>query len=206
MFFYQGKLVTSSLGGLRGDTSFETKSQTIKFVETVWSLFLGGDSGIRPFDDAVLDGVNLHIQESRTSYYANFLEALDLFVEDDERKYCVIAAPHCTYPDPLLQSTLNTYPFGAVYVQFYDRPCGLQNFGTWNIWAHTVFPNPDVKIAEKMCERFPSFGGVLLWDASQAYNNRHIDSVLKNALCGGNQYNDNFNYPLCTAPAFEENQ
>ena len=63
-------------------------------------------------------------------------------------------------------------------------------------WARTISPNPDVKvyigapasssaagsgyvssstlqsIATQMRNAFPSFGGVMLWDASQAYGAR----------------------------------
>ncbi|KAI7190750.1 hypothetical protein KC316_g5894 [Hortaea werneckii] len=68
------------------------------------------------------------------------------------------------------------------------------NFETWNNWARTVSANPDVKILLGVpantgaagtgylpvsslgpiiayCKRFPSFAGVMMWDASQAYAN-----------------------------------
>ncbi|KAI8047352.1 uncharacterized protein B0P05DRAFT_592693 [Gilbertella persicaria] len=50
-----------------------------------------------------------------------------------------------------------------------------------------------IEIAEKTRKRFPSFGGVILWDA---YNNGPIDAVLKNAFRYGNRCDGNFNYPL----------
>ncbi|KAI7228724.1 hypothetical protein KC330_g7779 [Hortaea werneckii] len=68
------------------------------------------------------------------------------------------------------------------------------NFETWTNWARTVSANPDVKILLGVpantgaagtgylpvsslgpiiayCKRFPSFAGVMMWDASQAYAN-----------------------------------
>ena len=44
--------------------------------------------------------------------------------------------------------------FDAIYVQFYNNWCGLQNFnnpdawnfGTWDNWAKTTSPNKNVKV------------------------------------------------------------
>ncbi|KAJ6519485.1 class III chitinase [Mycena sanguinolenta] len=98
------------------------------------------------------------------------------------------------------------------------------NFGIWDQWARTVSPNPNVKIyigapasssaagsgyvdiatlsniATTMRKSFPSFGGVMLWDASQAYANNRYDLAIKNALvaAGGT----GFTYPACSAPTW----
>ncbi|KAI0961221.1 hypothetical protein AcV7_000377 [Taiwanofungus camphoratus] len=98
------------------------------------------------------------------------------------------------------------------------------NFGLWDVWARSISPNPNVKvyigapasstaagtgyqstsnlsnIATTMRNSFPSFGGVMLWDASQAYQNDRYDLAIKNALvsAGGT----GFNYPACSAPAY----
>ncbi|KAJ7139780.1 class III chitinase [Mycena epipterygia] len=98
------------------------------------------------------------------------------------------------------------------------------NFGIWDQWARTVSPNPNVKvyigapaspaaagsgyvdigtlstIAKAMRLSFPSFGGVMLWDASQAYANNRFDLAIKNALvaAGGT----GFTFPACSAPAY----
>ncbi|KAJ7456650.1 class III chitinase [Mycena latifolia] len=91
-------------------------------------------------------------------------------------------------------------------------------------WARTLSPNPNVKvyigapastsaagsgfvdintlssIAVQMRQSFPSFGGVMLWDASQAYANNRFDLAIKNALvaAGGT----GFIYPACSAPTY----
>ena len=52
----KGKLVTLSLGGATGSVSFTGDDQAEQFAETIWNLFLGGNSTTRPFGDAVLDG------------------------------------------------------------------------------------------------------------------------------------------------------
>ncbi|KAG2064391.1 glycoside hydrolase [Suillus decipiens] len=83
------------------------------------------------------------------------------------------------------------------------------DYSTWANWAETVSPNPNVKvyigapasssaagsgyvspstftpiIQETMAE-YSSFGGVMLWDASQAYANDRYDISVKDALLGG---------------------
>jgi len=127
-----------------------------------------------------------------------------------------------------MQEVLNAVSFDAVYVQFYNNVCRLQNFnvisdwdfGLWDNWARTVSPNEDVKIyigapasstaagsgyidvgtlgsyAKQMRNSFPSFGGIMLWDASQAYINGRFDAAIKSSLkaAGGT----GFTYPLCS--------
>lgn len=39
-------------------------------------MFLGGSSSHRPFDDAVLDGIDLDIESGSYKYYADFITAL----------------------------------------------------------------------------------------------------------------------------------
>lgn len=94
----------------------------------------------------------------------------------------------------------------------YSNYCGLTNFddandwnfGTWDNWAKTVSPNPNVKVyigapasdtaagsgyvdaatlasdALATRENYSSFGGVMLWDASQAYG---AYSVFATSIC-----------------------
>ncbi|KAL5534553.1 hypothetical protein ACEPAG_1016 [Sanghuangporus baumii] len=98
------------------------------------------------------------------------------------------------------------------------------DFGLWDNWARTISPNSNAKvyigapasstaagqgyvsadtlasIATQMRNSFPSFGGVMLWDASQAVANDRFDVAIKNALtaAGGT----GFTFPPCSAPAF----
>ncbi|CDO70253.1 hypothetical protein BN946_scf184942.g53 [Trametes cinnabarina] len=95
---------------------------------------------------------------------------------------------------------------------------------TRDIWARTISPNPNVKvyvgapasstaagsgyvdaatlanILKTTRNRFPSFGGVMMWDASQAYVNGRYDLAAKNALvaAGGT----GFTFPACSAQAY----
>ncbi|KAF8552320.1 glycoside hydrolase family 18 protein [Imleria badia] len=82
------------------------------------------------------------------------------------------------------------------------------DFGTWDNWAKTVSPNKNVKvyigapasstaanngyvsastlagIISQIKNQYTSFGGVMLWDASQAYENGRYDQAVKAALTG----------------------
>jgi chitinase len=51
-----------------------------------------------------------------------------------------------------------------------------------------------------MRKKFSSFGGVMLWDASQSYANGRFHATVKSALsaAGGT----GFTYPACSAPAY----
>ncbi|KZT19396.1 carbohydrate-binding module family 5 protein [Neolentinus lepideus HHB14362 ss-1] len=228
----KGKLVTLSLGGAGGGVGFSDDNQAQTFADTIWNLFLGGSNSTRPFGTAVLDGVDLDIEGGSSTGYAAFVNQIQAHASGASKKYYVTAAPQCPYPDSSLGAVLNAASFDAVYVQFYNNVCGLQNydtvndwdFGLWDYWAHNVSPNTDVKIylgapasdtaagrgyvnistlesiAATQRNSFPSFGGVMLWDASQAYANDRYDLAIKNALTsdGGT----GFTYPACSAPAY----
>ncbi|KAF9056654.1 glycoside hydrolase superfamily [Panaeolus papilionaceus] len=228
----KGKIVTLSLGGATGAVGFQSDSQANSFAQTIWDLFLGGSSSTRPFGNAVLDGVDLDIEGGGSTYYATFVNKIRSLGAQSSKKFYITAAPQCVYPDAALSGVLNSASFDAIYVQFYNNPCGLQNygqasnwnFGIWDNWARTISPNKNVKvyigapasssaagggyvalntlssIAVEMRKSFPSFGGVMMWDASQAYANNRYDLAIKNALvaAGGT----GFSYPACSAPAF----
>ncbi|KAI9010921.1 glycoside hydrolase family 18 protein [Phycomyces nitens] len=228
----RGKAITLSLGGATGSVGFLSDTQAIEFADTIWNLFLGGTSNTRPFGDAVLDGIDLDIEGGKPTYYSAFLTKLLERYNGSTKKYYLTAAPQCVFPDANLQETLDVIPFDAIYVQFYNNPCGLQaydkpsqwNFGTWDYWATHVSPNPDVKIyigapasqsaagggyvplqtLEQIVletrQSFPSFGGVMFWDVSQAYGNDRIDGGIVDAMKGGASCGAPFVYPNCSAP------
>ncbi|KAG6879349.1 hypothetical protein C0992_003393 [Termitomyces sp. T32_za158] len=197
----KGKIITLSLGGATGSTSFSSDSQAEQFADTIWNLFLGGSSSTRPFGTAVLDGIDLDIETGDSNHYAAFVKRLRTHTDQASKKFYLTAAPQCVYPDAHVGTVLNAVPFDAVYVQFYNNYCGLQNYGnpnawnydTWDQWAKNS-ANKNVKIyigapasptsagsgyvdaatlgriAKETRAKYPSsFGGVMLWDASQAY-------------------------------------
>ncbi|KAI0757303.1 class III chitinase [Daedaleopsis nitida] len=227
----KGKILTLSIGGGGASVHFESDSDAEAIADEIWNDFLGGSSSTRPFGDAVLDGVDLDIEQGGSNGYAAFVNRLRTYTNGASKKYYYTAAPQCVYPDASLGPVLDAVAFDAVYVQFYNNPCGLQtynsangfNFGVWDIWAKNS-KNPNVKIyvgapgsptaagggyqdpatlatvLKNTRGRFPSFGGVMLWDASQAYVNNRYERAAKQVLvaAGGT----GFTYPTCSAPAF----
>ena len=147
---------------------------------------------------------------------APFANALrDLMNKETDKQYFLTAAPQCPYPDQSDKEILNgPVDIDAVWVQFYNNFCGVNNFNKdektskfnfeeWDNWAKTVSKNKNVKVllgvpadttaastgyvsVDKVAEvieyskKFESFGGVMMWDASQAYANKgFIDGVRK---------------------------
>ncbi|CAE6492243.1 unnamed protein product [Rhizoctonia solani] len=183
-------------------------------------------------NSTILRRVDLDIEAGTGTGYVAFVNTLRSKFNGASKKYYVTAAPQCVYPDSALGSVLNNAFFDAVYVQFYNNPCGLQtygnaanwNYGNWDYWARNISPNKNVKIyigapaaqraagsgyvdaatlqkiALETRSNFPSFGGVMFWDASQAYNNNRFDKAVKTFL--GSTCGTTFNYPACDAPAW----
>jgi len=228
----KGKLVTLSLGGATGAVGFKSDEQATTFAQHVWDMFLGGSSTMRPFGSAVLDGVDLDIEGGNSKHYGTFVNKLRKLSDNTGKKYYVTAAPQCVFPDAALGEVLNEVAFDAVYVQFYNNYCGLQNFdqasnwnfGTWDNWARSLSISKKTKvylgapaaksaagggyvdaatlgkIATQMRKSFPSFGGVMMWDVSQAYANDRFDMAIKKALVEAGS--TGFEYPPCSAKAF----
>ncbi|TFK50009.1 glycoside hydrolase family 18 protein [Heliocybe sulcata] len=228
----RGKIVTMSLGGATGANTFSSDSQASAFAQTIWDLLLGGSSNVRPFGSAVLDGIDLDIEGGSTSYYTTFVSSLRSLMNGGSKTYYITGAPQCPFPDAYMGSIINAEGFDALYVQFYNNYCGLSNyantndwnFATWDNWAKTTSPNPNVKIyigapaastaagsgyvdvgtlgniAQAVRAQYSSFGGVMLWDASQAYANNRFDSGVKAYLTGGTAAPTSTSSHTTTAP------
>ncbi|KAF8898406.1 glycoside hydrolase superfamily [Infundibulicybe gibba] len=210
----KGKIITLSLGGATAQAGFDNDEQAKGFANTIWNMFLGGQSDTRPFGNAVLDGVDLDIENGSSSFYGTFVDTLRSLAQGANKRYYVTAAPQCPFPDAKVGEALNSAWFDAVYVQFYNNFCETSapwdfNFGTWDDWAKNQSPNPDVKvylgapasaqaagdgyvdadtlntIAQQAQKQYSSFGGVMLWDADVAYSNNRFDRAVKNGLTQG---------------------
>ncbi|KAG9047976.1 Chitinase 1 [Tulasnella sp. UAMH 9824] len=214
----KGKLVTISLGGQHGASSFSSDAQAQQFADTIWNLFLGGTSTTRPFGDVWLDGVDLDIENGSTSYTA-FVKRLQTHFVGAPKKYYMTASPQCPYPDAALSTTLNT-----------SYPGDNWNYAIWDYWARYVSPNKNVKlyiggpaaagaagsgyvstaslqtIVQDTRKNFPGFfGGVMFWDASQAYANGRYDKSTKTMLKSGKVCTSTgqaITYQPCTAAAW----
>ncbi|KAF4623693.1 hypothetical protein D9613_001655 [Agrocybe pediades] len=207
----KGKLITLSLGGATAKVGFDSASQASSFAATIWNMFLGGNGGIRPFGDAVLDGVDLDIENGSSANYDTFVNTLRSLSKNAPKKYYVTAAPQCPFPDAKVGEALNNAFFDAVYVQFYNNFCETSapsefNFATWDHWAKTQSMNKDVKVylgapgsadsagngfvssqalinvARQAQQQYSSFGGIMLWDADTAYTNNKYHATVKNAI------------------------
>lgn len=117
-------MLTLSLGGGGGTYGFTSDTQAESFADTIWNLFLGGSSSTRPFGTAVLDGVDLDIEQGGSTGYPAFINRMRThYASDTSKKYYITGAPQCVYPDASLGPTLNSAWFDMVMVQFYNNPC-----------------------------------------------------------------------------------
>ncbi|KAF8207553.1 glycoside hydrolase superfamily [Mycena galopus ATCC 62051] len=211
-----GKIVTISLGGQSGAATFANDAAAEAFADQIWNLFLGGSSSTRPFGAAVLDGVDLDIEGGGPTGFAAFVTQLRTHTDVADKTYYVTAAPQCPFPDAYLGTVINAVGFDAIYVQFYNNYCGVDDysdpsdwdFSSWDTWAKTTSPNPDVRIfigapasasagagyvaaatlgqiAISTRAEYSSFGGIMLWDASQAFANDRFDEQVKDLIATG---------------------
>lgn len=215
----KGKTIILSIGGATySEGGFKSDADAKDGAKLIWETFgpkKDGSKALRPFGDASLDGFDFDF-EATVEHMAPFANALrDLMNEETDKKYFLTAAPQCPYPDQADKEILNgPVDIDAVWVQFYNNYCGINNFDTneknskfnfeeWDNWAKTVSKNKDVKVlvgipadttaansgyvpidkvaqAVEYSKKFSSFGGVMMWDASQAYANEgFIDGVRK---------------------------
>ncbi|KAG5341581.1 hypothetical protein C0989_009283 [Termitomyces sp. Mn162] len=227
----RGKIVTISLGGATGSTAFSSDGQARTFAETVWNLFLGGSSDIRPFGDAVLDGYLIIVSTSLETRSDAFF-SVDLDIEGGSgtgmpafvtrlRELSKGASKSVSTDSALGRPTdlvLLTFPIdfpnkcrvsftiAVIFIDLimlgqYNNYCGVNNyydsnawnFGVWDDWAKNTSPNKNIKIfvgapaaesaantgyvnaetlgkiAQETRSKYSSFGGIMLWDISQAY-------------------------------------
>lgn len=195
-----GKKVMISLGGAAGTYGFTSDSNAEDVAEQLWNYLGGGTSSTRPFGDAVIDGFDLDSENNLdTEEYAAFVTKMrELYATDTSKTYYMSAAPQCPYPDASIGYALANAYFDFVNIQFYNNYCSLAstnfNLDTWQTYATTVSPNPNIRlmvglggsttacgsgyvdpsvISAKMSEftSYANFGGFMVWDASQANTN-----------------------------------
>ncbi|KAJ1744208.1 Chitinase 2 [Coemansia sp. RSA 1086] len=129
-----GKKVVLSLGGGNIYTyGLGSSADGQAFADTIWNMFLGGTHKYRPYDDAVLDGIDLDIESGEHTGYPAFINQLRSHFSGASKEYIISAAPQCVYPDANLGSTLSSAWIDNNYVQFYNNPCNLANMDNkWN--------------------------------------------------------------------------
>ncbi|KAK4512540.1 ferroxidase fet3 [Mucor velutinosus] len=206
----KGVKVILSLGGAAGSYGFTSDAQGQTFAQTIWYMFGGGSSTYRPFGDSTIDGVDLDIEGGPSTGYIAFVNAIRSKFSSG---FLVGAAPQCPFPDAILGSVLDGVGLDFVNVQFYNNYCSAVgnsfNYDTWANWAKTTAPNKNVKIyftipgaptaagsgyapistvqtiVPQLASQYPGiFGGVSVWDASQAWNNAQFASQLYSLVKG----------------------
>jgi len=129
----QGKKIVLSLGGAVGSYGFTSDSQAQSFAHTLWGMFFEGTAALRPFGNAVLDGIDIDIEGGSTVGYTAFVKAIRSLMNQSGRSYIISGAPQCPYPDAYLGPKPGTAlgdagsSFSYVSVQFYNNYCGLNS-------------------------------------------------------------------------------
>ncbi|KAJ5573799.1 uncharacterized protein N7459_008226 [Penicillium hispanicum] len=218
------KTILLSIGGATySEGGFQSEKEAKEGAQLIWETFgpkAEGSKALRPFGDVSLDGFDFDF-EANVQNMAPFANELrSLMDKETDKQYFLTAAPQCPYPDQSDKDILNGPVYiDAIWVQFYNNFCGVNNFNTdassskynfeeWDNWAKTVSKNKDVKVmvgvpadttaastgyipVSKLTEvvqyskKFESFGGVMMWDATQAYANQGFLSGVRDALGGG---------------------
>ncbi len=149
----KGKKVLLSLGGAIGDYGFTSDSEAEDFADTLWKMFGEGESETRPFDDAIIDGFDLDLEnQQQTGYPAMISRLRELFNNQNNSKsdYYISAAPQCVYPDASLNNTLLLSDIDFVFIQFYNNYCDLDksdfNWDIWSNYAKDIAKNLNTKI------------------------------------------------------------
>ncbi|PYH42717.1 glycoside hydrolase family 18 protein [Aspergillus saccharolyticus JOP 1030-1] len=234
----KGKSVILSIGGATySEGGFQSDSAAQAGADLIWQTFgpppSNSNNVLRPFGNASVDGFDFDF-EAPVSKMATFANRLRTLADaDSSKQYFLTAAPQCPYPDLADQEFLNgPVAIDAVWVQFYNNPCGLTsfqpgqdtqssfNFAQWDTWAQTVSQNKNVKVyigapantgaagsgyvsisqlqqVIQYTKKFESFGGVMLWDVTQAYGNQGYLSGIRSALAqSASRIYHKFRFPI----------
>ena len=95
---------------------------------------------VRPFHNAVLDGIDLDIEGGTTNYYADFVQEIRKLMKTDRtRTYLITGAPQCPYPDAIMGPgsssmvlTSVAQEFDYLFVQFYNNYCSIDQTKYFN--------------------------------------------------------------------------
>ncbi|OZJ05151.1 hypothetical protein BZG36_02196 [Bifiguratus adelaidae] len=155
----QGKIVLLSLGGWTSSTSAPDANA---FADQLWNLFMEGTSSIRPFDNAIIDGIDWDIEASPGVDIVAVSQRLKSHWAGSSRKYYMSAAPFCSglKTQPYNAALLGNVSMDFIWPQFYSDWCSnaywqnapsptgyYMNFNDWTTWAQGGGnPNPNVKL------------------------------------------------------------
>ena len=236
----KGKTILLSIGGATySEGGFKSEADAKDGANLMWETFgpkKEGSKALRPFGDVALDGFDFDF-EANVEHMAPFANELRSLMDADKSKqrFYLTAAPQCPYPDQADKEILNGPVYiDAIWVQFYNNFCGVNNFDTdmssnkynfeeWDNWAKTVSKNKNVRVIvgvpadttaastgyipssklDKVIEyskKFESFGGVMMWDATQAYGNDGFIQDVRNSLGGADDSGSSSDPASTSAP------
>ncbi|KAH0828837.1 glycoside hydrolase family 18 protein [Lanmaoa asiatica] len=188
-----GKIVTLSIGGATGGVGFTSDSEGQAYAQVIWDIFLGGSSTTRPFGTAVLDGIDMDIEGGSQTGYTAFLTALRTLMNGGNKRCCPYPDAYIGTTLSAFAFDAVYVQFLYIYVPPISIDGRLIMIGCRDNWAKTVSPNKNVKVyigapasstaagngyvssstlatvISQTKSQYSSFGGVMLWDASQAY-------------------------------------
>ncbi|XP_076930054.1 acidic endochitinase-like [Bidens hawaiensis] len=201
-----GVKVFLSLGGQVGSYSLSSPQDAQQVADYLWNNYLGGQSGIRPFGDAVLDGIDFDIEQGTDQYWSDLANALS--AHNSQRKVYLSAVPQCPFPGNGVANQLlpavSDGVFDYVWVQFYNN--GQCEYGggnadallaRWNEWAQlninqlflgvpaatgaagSGYVPPDALISQVLpsIKSSPKYGGVMLWNRYYDQQNGYSDAI-----------------------------
>ncbi|XP_052136808.1 xylanase inhibitor protein 2-like [Oryza glaberrima] len=178
--------VLLSIGGQGGDYSLPTNASAADVADHLWDSFLGGGrAGVpRPFGDAVVDGVDLFIDQGGAEHYDEL--ARQLF-SHYKFEMLLTATTRCSYPDHRLDMALATGLFTHIHVRVFggDAGCTTHHRASWERWAAAypgslvylgvvASPEQDANaylprkalfsdVLSHIVEK-PNYGGLMIWD------------------------------------------
>ncbi|CAG7981309.1 unnamed protein product [Penicillium salamii] len=234
----KGKTILLSIGGATySEGGFKDEKAAKEGANLMWETFgpkQKGSKALRPFGDTALDGFDFDFEASveHMAPFANELRSL-MDADKSKQRFYLTAAPQCPYPDQADKDILNGPVYiDAIWVQFYNNFCGVDNFNTdmssnkynfeeWDNWAKTVSKNKNVKVilgvpadttaastgyipSSKLdnvieySKKFESFGGVMMWDATQAYGNDGFIRDVRKSLGGADDSDSDIVIFQCT--------
>ncbi|KAF2117276.1 glycoside hydrolase superfamily [Lophiotrema nucula] len=179
-------------------SEFSSSADATNMANTVWDIFgpPNDQAKYRPFGSAAVDGIDLDFEHPDLKYLDAFAAQLRkrLDQKPDGKTRFLTAAPQCPFPDIPMQSIFNTVAMDFLMIQFYNNPCGVTslssfNMEQWDSWASAKNKSmrllmgvpggtkggladfqmsPNLKQFIDKSKSYASFGGVMVWDVSQA--------------------------------------
>ncbi|OLL22944.1 Endochitinase [Neolecta irregularis DAH-3] len=197
-----GKLIILSLGGATGSYGFSDDADAKAVASNLHNLFGKGSSPNKVFGSASVDGFDMDIESGGSNGYAaliNTLRSLD-------SSYIITGAPQCPKPDANLDVSMQSSHYDILFVQFYNNYCGVSgtnfNYGDWESYGEQHGTKIYVGLASSASAANSgsyvdaagltriidnvkgqnAFGGIMLWDASQAWANNLFQKQIKTII------------------------